>query len=643
MTPPHPTLLRGELETPRPLTAEGGQLSLSGWCLFAGQAEPPRIRLSTAAGLLATATRVERPDLVPVLPDEPAAGGSGFSLSAKITPGVHVVALEALLPEGQWRVFKTLTVAALAPPFAAVLDEPISTGVLRDRVKVGGWALDPTRPVTELSLRYGHREIACQLGLPRHDVAAAFPELPQAGRPGFVSEDFLVAGCGPVRVKARLQDGRTVVASTPVSFAIATDENHGPELDLTAPRIGLDPVPAPPAEPPPARTDRPRNLLFILPGSFASNSALHVVALANELAAAGHACAVAVSHDLGTLAHHEHPAFRGLLHAEAEAGVVFPDGRGPDFVHAWTTRENVRRLSETLRARHGARVLVHLEDNEQQILALSLRRPWAELNALPAAELDRLVPDDLSHPHRSAAFLAAADGVTIITDRLRDFVPAGIPVHMLWPAADARYFYPRPRPAAFRAVLDAVPGTTVLFYHGNVHAANAAEVRELYAAVLALNRTGTPTTLIRTGLDTVDFLGDLAPIVAPFVLALGLISQHRHMAPLMALADIFVQPGEPDAFNHYRFPSKLPEFFALGRPVILPRTNLGGLVCHGEDAFVLDRADAAGIADAIRTLRGDPVLCARLGTGAVAFARRHFSWRRSAEGLASFHQSLAGS
>ena len=86
---------------------------------------------------------------------------------------------------------------------------------------------------------------------------------------------------------------------------------------------------------------------------------------------------------------------------------------------------------------------------------------------------------DRQPPLIARAFLAAADGVTVITDRLREFVPAGKTCTTLWPAADARHFHPRPRLDAFRRVLDARPGETVLFYHGNVHAANAAEVREL--------------------------------------------------------------------------------------------------------------------------------------------------------------------
>jgi len=264
-----------------------------------------------------------------------------------------------------------------------------------------------------------------------------------------------------------------------------------------------------------------------------------------------------------------------------------------------------------------------------------------ELERLPAGELDRLVPADLSHPRLSCGFLTRCDGVTVIMDRLREFVPAGKPCLTLMPAADPRHYYPRPVPVAFRAALQLPPDTTVLFYHGNAHASNAAEMRELYAAVLELNRTGSPVTLIRAGLDQVDFLGELAGAVAPFVLSIGQILHHGHLPPLMALADVFAQPGEPDAFNDYRLPSKLPEFFALGRPVILPRTNLGATLRHGVDAYVLDRADAAGIAGAVRALRADPALVERLGRGAADYAAQHFSWRRSAVALAKFYHTLA--
>ena len=49
----------------------------------------------------------------------------------------------------------------------------------------------------------------------------------------------------------------------------------------------------------------------------------------------------------------------------------------------------------------------------------------------------------------------------------------------------------------------------------------------------------------------------------------------REIPGYLALADAFVQPGGPDDFNRYRLPSKLPEFLAMGRPVMLPHCNIG--------------------------------------------------------------------
>ena len=629
--------LHGEIESPRPLRARDGLVAITGWCLLEGDAHPPAVRLTTEAGTLPLTKRINRSDA----PGRNSPAECGFVIQGHLPPGAHVARFEAQLPDGRWECFKTLSLVVAARPFAAGIESPAPPGPVNQRVHIEGWALHPKQRVRQLPLRYGHQEIPCDLDRPRTDVPAAYPDSPHAARSGFKSRVILSAGRGPLRLKAKLADGTVAVARTALQVDVATDEHHDARIDFGATRIPLSATPPPTPPSPPAKTDRPLNVLFLLPGSFASNSALHVAALANELSLACHACIVAVPHDLETLAHHTAPLFRGLLHREAEAGVTFADGRGPQVIHAWTTRENVRILAEKLRARHGARVVVHLEDNEQEILALSLGRPAAELEKLPDAELARLVPGDLSHPRHGREFLARADAVTVIMDRLREFAPADRPCHTVWPAADARCFFARPRPDGFRRPLDRAPGETVLFYHGNVHAANAAEVRELYAAVLRLNRAGSPVTLIRTGLDSVDFLGAMAAEVAPHVLALGQILHHRHLPPLMALADIYVQPGAPDAFNDYRFPSKLPEFFAIGRPVVLPRTNLGTQLRHGIDAWVLDRADAAGIAAAVTELRRDRALYGRLSAGALAFAAQHFSWRRSAEALARFYATLA--
>lgn len=632
--------LLGEIEPPLPLRAQAGRVLIRGWCLDASGAAPA-MRASGANTLLTVFRRLARPDVVSQARLPRADANCGFEIEGEFPPGVHAVKIEALLAEGGWTTLRELTLAVDPVPFTAVIEGPLRSGTLRESRRLAGWAAHPRMPIAALSLRYGHRDAPCDYGQPRADVAGLFPTTTHLAAPGFETAENLPAGRGPLRVRARLTDGRFVVARPPLEIDITQDENGG-----TAPTPGVELASLPRGSPPPpvpsALATRARNVLFILHGSFDSNSALHATALANELAAMGHACALAVPRDLETLAQHAGARFRGLLHADAESH-RFPDGRGPDIIHAWTTRELVRRVAAGVLARHAAKLIVHLEDNEAQLLAATTGRSAAELAVLSEMELEKLVTPGLSHPVRSQEFLAAADGVTVIVDSLRQFVPAGKPCLTWWPAADERYFFPRPKPLQFRAKLDLQPDELVLFYHGNVHAANASEVRELYAAVTRLNETGCPVTLIRAGLDAVDFLGPWAARVHPHVLSLGRILQHRHLAPLLALADIFVQPGEAGAFNDYRFPSKLPEFFSVGRPVVLPRANLGEHVRHGIDAWVLSRADAAGIVAAVHELKADPELRARLSQGAVAFARENFSWRRSATALANFHATLTAS
>jgi glycosyltransferase involved in cell wall biosynthesis len=229
--------------------------------------------------------------------------------------------------------------------------------------------------------------------------------------------------------------------------------------------------------------------------------------------------------------------------------------------------------------------------------------------------------------------------VTVIVDRLREHVPAGRPSTVIWPATDVRHFAPRARDERLRSSLGISTTDIVLFYHGNVHTSNATEVQSLYEAIARLNQQGIRTQLIRAGRDYPDFLPNGDAWIRPYLIHLGHV-RPQYLARLMALADYFVQPGLPDAFNDYRFPSKLPEFFSIGRPVILPHTNLGGFVRHGEDAWVLPRADAASIADAIAKLHADPVLSEKLSRGALAFAAKHFSWSRSAAQLVAFYRSL---
>jgi hypothetical protein len=105
---------------------------------------------------------------------------------------------------------------------------------------------------------------------------------------------------------------------------------------------------------------------------------------------------------------------------------------------------------------------------------------------------------------------------------------------------------------------------------------------------------------------------------------------------------VLVQPGRPNEFEEYRFPAKLTEFLATGRPVVLPRVSVGRWLEDGEECLLLNRGDALEIAAAIDRVLSDAPLRARLSAGARAFAERSFSWAASARKLRRFYQQVVG-
>ncbi len=316
----------------------------------------------------------------------------------------------------------------------------------------------------------------------------------------------------------------------------------------------------------------------------------------------------------------------------------FADGRGPDIIHAWTPREVVRRFVEELRGRQPCPVVIHLEDNEEYLTEVSVGRPFAELTRLSASELDRLIPANRYHPTRGRTFLDQAQGLTLIIGTLERFNIRKTPTMVLPPPVDERLFYPRPFNRALRHELGVPDDHVVLAYTGNRHRGNQAEIGELYQAVEMLNRQGCPTVLFRTGLDGKARNGALST-ESPYEKNLGWVERQR-VPEILAAADMLVQPGEPGPFNDERIPSKLPEYFAMGRPVILPRTNLGLRVTHAQHAYVVEKADASSIAEAVRTIRSDRALWRRLSDQGVEFYLSRFARELMSTSLSDYYGQL---
>jgi len=632
------------LETPQPIEPCQNYFQLIGWAHLPGHSHSVKVRVLIGDQAIEPQQTIQRPDVAACYPEDPGAHQSGFKIIGYLPFGFYTARLEASADNAEtWHLLRPLAIPVRSHPLRGSVE---TEGPLAQPKRVEGWLFHPEFSTEEIVLQFGNVEVSCEAGLARPDVAERFPTYPAAAMSGFITTENLPIGSGRAKVRLRTHCGRVFFMDTDLMVDIRTGWSAKPPPSSPVRDLATTPWQRPPS--PRAdtvgRTKLPfgsRNILFVLYGDFSANSAFHVAALANELIALGYDCVVAVPENKATLGSLPAARFLAINFDEVSSlGAYYKDGRGPCVLHAWTPREIVREFCDEVMAEYDTRLLVHLEDNEWDILEQHTGCARTELTKMSEDESDTSISPQLMHPRSGPAFMANAAGITVIVESLKAHAPAGHPAHVIWPAADPTCFKPIPRDNDMRRRLGIANETTVLFYHGNVHVANDAEMHSLYQAVGLLNQEGVRTLLIRTGRDYPGFTGGDNADIRPHLLHLGHIERPRHLPRLMAMADYFVQPGLPGSFNDYRFPSKLPEFFALGRPVILPATNLGKHVNHGEHAWVLPVADARSIADAVKHLSKQPELTARLSAGACQFSDRHFSWPTSAARLVEFYRGL---
>lgn len=384
------------------------------------------------------------------------------------------------------------------------------------------------------------------------------------------------------------------------------------------------------------------NILFVNYGDFLSNSLNHIGAFANRLTLLGHACVVAVPDNPRSISVIPNPLFTPLTFARAlETEPIFPNRKSADVVHAWTPRENVREFTLAyLRSNPTAALFIHLEDNEIFLLESYTRESWTKLREMSDEELAVRLPSRLSHPVRFANFLRIAHAATYITDRLREFIPHGKPSHRLLPGIDPSLYRPLEPDAEMRQRIGVKPEEKLLVFTGSTTFANLADVRALLLSVRLLNEAGTPCKLVRTGINPPQLQRELAAIGGEHVIDLGFIDKSQ-LAPLLAIADVLVQPGAADAFNDYRLPSKIPEFLCVGRPVVIPRANLAREMEDGRHALLLDTGTPAEIAEKCQRIFRDDGLARQLSAGALEFARTHFDLNNNTSQLLGFYEQVA--
>lgn len=110
---------------------------------------------------------------------------------------------------------------------------------------------------------------------------------------------------------------------------------------------------------------------------------------------------------------------------------------------------------------------------------------------------------------------------------------------------------------------------------------------------------------------------------------------HDDMPALLSLMDVIAVPsGRPDSADS---PIKLFEAMAAARAIVATETApVARVVEHGRQALLVPPSDPAAMTQALRTLRDDPALRAKLGAEAKRAAESRHTWDAVAERVLAF-------
>lgn len=215
---------RFQIDEPKPLFARHGGMRLAGWCFDETSAALPRVRLVAGARSFECETGLPRTDVGVAFPQFPHASRSGFALQAWLPLGHQTAHLEFSHDGREWARAKSVVICAEAAPIVGQIETPSGEIVDTNPATISGWAVHPQDAIEQLWLQVGGTVAVCQYGTPRGDVAANYPEMPRSDRSGFSCRINLPAQRSPVRLKARLRSGLTVV--TPIAKSIAARDER---------------------------------------------------------------------------------------------------------------------------------------------------------------------------------------------------------------------------------------------------------------------------------------------------------------------------------------------------------------------------------------------------------------------------------
>lgn len=366
-------------------------------------------------------------------------------------------------------------------------------------------------------------------------------------------------------------------------------------------------------------------ILFVLYGGLSTNTFGPLSLFAKHLNQMGHECAIAIP-DASTDISTDDSGYIIISYKDVfvRDGQIFRNGATADIIHACTPRIIVFEFIKEYMNMWPTPLAIYLEDNEKWISQNYLAMSDEELMAIDDLELYRKLPSVLSHPFDYKYFISLADSIILIQEKISSEVPSYIPAYVIPWGVDLDLFHPNVEPSIkWRDKFLIKPNEKIIVYHGGLNGFTRPAMIDLSRAVILLNEAGVNCKLIRSGVNPINFWDELSSDADKYIFEAGVVDKVE-LPGILALADVFVQPGRIDPFEDLRLPSKLPEFLSMGRPVILPNVNIANLFIDGTDVILLKNGDPQEIADACLSIFESSSKSIMLGKNARIFSEKFF-------------------
>ncbi len=233
-------------------------------------------------------------------------------------------------------------------------------------------------------------------------------------------------------------------------------------------------------------------------------------------------------------------------------------------------------------------------------------------------------------------FRARADGTTVINTTLRQkAIDLGVPpqtILLLRNGSDIENLYPRPQSEARRAIGLPVD-EPIIGYVGAIFHRDADLMARAFDLVCAARRArllligycNLPVERLVKSPESVIRTGHLC---------------YNELGLYLAACDVCWLPLRDSGANRGRWPLKLNDYMAVGRPVVT--TAVGDMITFFQKYPIglLARDDPQDLADKVLALLDDPQQRETMGRQARHLAETVFSWDRLAEPLESFYHNV---